>query len=268
MVFWGRMVQEKTTSIRLILGLLRALEGEIFIFGENIRKTYPKHLARIGSLIENPSLYGHLSARDNLRIWVNYFGVSNDRIGKVLELVNLQKTGKKKISDFSTGMKQRLGLATALLHDPELLILDEPTNGLDPMGIIELRTILKRLQGEGQTVLLSSHILSEVEKLVTHIGVIKGGKVVFEGDMQVLQELRQQNLTVQIKVGNVQKALEVIGGAEQMVGEEQLIHFVLEGEAELPFIVRRLVEADVEVYRVIPVANNLEELFLSLNETK
>ena len=190
--FLGANGAGKTTSIRLILGLLKPLRGQVSIFGRDIRETYPKHLRQVGSLIENPSLYEHLSAMDNLRIWSKYFEVDSKRIPEVLDLVDLTKAKNKKTSDFSTGMKQRLGLATALLHDPKLLILDEPTNGLDPLGIIDLRGILQKLQAAGKTILLSSHILSEVEKLVSRIGIIQNGKVVFEGKMKELQALRQQ----------------------------------------------------------------------------
>jgi len=144
--FLGANGAGKTTSIRLILGLLKPASGNVFVFGEDIKKTHPHHFNKIGSLIENPSLYGHLSAEDNLRIWSKFFNTPKQRTAEVLELVNLGDAKKKKTADFSTGMKQRLGLATALLHDPQLIILDEPTNGLDPMGIIKLREILNQLR--------------------------------------------------------------------------------------------------------------------------
>ena len=262
--FLGANGAGKTTSIRLILGLLKPLKGQISIFGKDIRATYPKHLKQVGSLIENPSLYGHLSAMDNLRIWAKYFEVDSKRIHEVLDLMDLTKAKKKKTSDFSTGMKQRLGLATALLHDPQLLILDEPTNGLDPLGIIDLRGVLHTLQAAGKTILLSSHILPEVEKLVNRIGILQNGKVVFEGKMEELQALRRQNISVTLKVSQPQEALQWIPVLQKNLQENQSIRMVLEHESELPQIIRLLVDNGIDIYAVIPNAGNLEELFLSL----
>ena len=268
--FLGANGAGKTTSIRLILGLLKPASGNVFVFGEDIKKTHPHHFNKIGSLIENPSLYGHLSAEDNLRIWSKFFNTPKQRTAEVLELVNLGDAKKKKTADFSTGMKQRLGLATALLHDPQLIILDEPTNGLDPMGIIKLREILNQLRSEGKTILLSSHILLEVEKLVTQIGIIKDGSIVFEGNLQQLQEIKQKNIEVILKVDEVEKAFEIIQiqkkSIEESIDKNRKIKITLDHENELPNIVKSLVNADVNIYEVSPIANDLEKMFLSITK--
>ena len=268
--FLGANGAGKTTSIRIILGLLKPANGNVSIFGEDIKKTHPHHFNKIGSLIENPSLYGHLSAEDNLRIWSKFFNTPKQRISEVLELVSLGDAKKKKTADFSTGMKQRLGLATALLHDPQLIILDEPTNGLDPMGIIELREILNQLRSEGKTILLSSHILLEVEKLVTQIGIIKDGSIVFEGNLQQLQEIKQKNIEVILKVDKVERAFEIIQvqkkSIEESIEKNRKIKIVLDHENELPNIIKSLVNANVNIYEVSPITNDLEKMFLSITK--
>ena len=190
--FLGANGAGKTTTLKMILSLIKSYSGKISVFGKNTKSEYPKYLQQVGSLIENPSFYGHLSAKENLKIWSNYFHSDQNRIQEVLDIVDLGKHSNKKTEQYSTGMKQRLGLATALLHDPQLLILDEPTNGLDPMGIIELRKVLNRLNDEGKTIILSSHILPEVEKIVSHLGILKNGGLVFEGTIAELHAKRDK----------------------------------------------------------------------------
>jgi ABC-type multidrug transport system ATPase subunit len=164
----------KTTTLRLLLGLLRPPRGSA------IKVTFEKR--QIGSCIESPSLYAHLSARENLAIWQTIYRCPRTRIDEALQLVRLEETGRKPAGQFSLGMKQRLGLAIALLHEPQLLILDEPSNGLDPHGMLEMRELLARLNRDnGTTILVSSHLLSEVEKLVTHVAILHRGAVRFQG---------------------------------------------------------------------------------------
>jgi lantibiotic transport system ATP-binding protein len=162
----------KTTTLRLLLGLLRVKSG-------SIKMSFDKR--DIGSCIESPSLYAHLSARENLAIWQTVYRCAEKRIDEVLQLVRLEETGRKPAGRFSLGMKQRLGLAIALLHQPRLLILDEPSNGLDPHGMLEMRELLLRLNKEGTTILVSSHLLGEVEKLVTHLAILHRGTLRFQG---------------------------------------------------------------------------------------
>ena len=262
--FLGANGAGKTTTMRLILGLLKANEGNITILGKDIGANYPGHYNHIGSLIENSSLYAHLSAKDNLKIWCDYFDVRASRINEVLEIVDLQNVGKKNTEAFSTGMKQRLGLAIALLHDPEILLLDEPTNGLDPMGIRDLRNLLKRLRDEGKTIILSSHILHEVERIVTQLGIIKDGKILFQGSINELKELRQQNIQVDIEVKDVSKTLDVLGGRYESVVNDDIITLTIDHAEALPEVLRSLVVRGVDVYEFTPKRKNLEDVFLSI----
>lgn len=176
----------KSTTLKMITGLLYPSEGEIIIFGEPWKR---KHLGRIGALIESPALYGNLTAFENLLVHSKLMGLSEERIDEVLELVELKDTGKKLASQFSMGMKQRLGIAIALLGNPELLILDEPTNGLDPIGIQELRELIRSFPARGITVILSSHILTEVSQLVNYIGIMSDGELRFQGEISLTEDL-------------------------------------------------------------------------------
>ena len=179
--FLGPNGSGKTTTLRLLLGLLKKQKEEIQSFEQHLEENRIGILNRVGSLIENPSLYGHLTAKENLEIYRRNYGAAKERNADVLAIVGLEDTGRKVIKQFSLGMKQRLAIALALLPNPDLLILDEPTNGLDPAGIIELRALVKKLNTEnGMTILLSSHLLSEVEKTVSHIGIISKGKIHFQ----------------------------------------------------------------------------------------
>lgn len=262
--FLGANGAGKTTTMRLILGLLRANKGCIRILGKNINDSYPEHYNHIGSLIENTSLYGHLSAKDNLKIWCDYFDVHYNRIEEVLEIVDLQQVGKKNTEAFSTGMKQRLGLAIALLHDPEILLLDEPTNGLDPMGIRDLRNLLGRLSNQGKTILLSSHILPEVEKIVTQIGIIKDGHMVFEGSINALKELKQKNIHVNIKVSNAAETIALLDTTLQPTDNDSHITIIIDHVDDLPKVLRTIIQSGIDVYEYAPQSKNLEDMFLSI----
>ena len=168
----------KSTSLKMLVGLLRPTGGRIILDGRPWQK---ESLSKIGSLIESPALYGNLTAEENLLVHTRLLKIPKTKITEVLETVNLKNTGKKRVSQFSMGMKQRLGIAAALLNDPELLILDEPTNGLDPFGLQELRELIISFSEKGMTVILSSHILSEVAQVADTIGIISGGKLLFQG---------------------------------------------------------------------------------------
>ncbi len=170
----------KSTTLKMIAGLIKPSEGEIIYKGQPWQR---KDLAEIGALIESPPLYGNLTAQENLLVRTTVLGLAESRIEEVLALVGLQNTGKKKARQFSMGMKQRLGLALALLNQPKLLILDEPTNGLDPLGIQALRELIRSLPAQGISVILSSHILSEVENTVDTIGIIANGQLGYQGEL-------------------------------------------------------------------------------------
>ncbi|RRJ64085.1 lantibiotic protection ABC transporter ATP-binding subunit [Paenibacillus oralis] len=168
----------KTTTLKMIAGLLRPSSGEIWVNGKPWSRDC---LAEIGALIESPALYGNLTARENLLVHTRLLNLPETRIREVLETVGLTGTGRKKASQFSLGMKQRLGIAIALVQNPKLLILDEPTNGLDPLGIQDLRELIRSFPDRGITVILSSHILTEVEHTADDIGIISGGRLCYEG---------------------------------------------------------------------------------------
>ncbi|WP_165917252.1 ABC transporter ATP-binding protein [Flaviaesturariibacter aridisoli] len=186
--FLGPNGAGKSTSIRLLTGMLLSQQDNIFIHGRSLRQQGPEIFRSIGTLIEQPSLWGHLTARENLRVIATLRGLPASRMDAVLETVGLGAVQHRRVSQYSLGMKQRLGIALALLPDPKLLLLDEPANGLDPSGIIEIRDLLKRLhREEGKTVFVSSHLLAEVEKTCTHIGIIHKGVLRYENTLEQLR---------------------------------------------------------------------------------
>ncbi|EFI70322.1 bacitracin transport ATP-binding protein BcrA [Lysinibacillus fusiformis ZC1] len=192
----------KSTTLKMITGMLRPNAGEIIFNGHLWSR---KDLQDIGVLIETPPLYDNLTAKENLKVRTIALGIPQSRIDEVLEIVDLTNTGKKRAGQFSLGMKQRLGIAIALLNKPKLLILDEPTNGLDPIGIQELRKLIRSLPEQGITVILSSHILHEVEQVVDDIGIIAGGKLGYQGPApqgHELESLFMQVVTANRKVGH------------------------------------------------------------------
>jgi ABC-2 type transport system ATP-binding protein len=179
-VLLGRNGAGKSTTLKIMLGLIRADAGETFLLG---RPWARQSLSRVGASIEGPALYRHLSARDNMRVHARLTGISNQRVDEVLEGVGLGGAGRKRTRSFSTGMRARLALAIALLTDPEVLVLDEPQNGLDPEGIIELRRLIRALAADGRTIVISSHQLGEVTQLADDIGVLAGGRLAYEGPL-------------------------------------------------------------------------------------
>ena len=264
--FLGPNGAGKTTTLRLLLGLLKKQDGEINIFNLPFEKNRIDILRKTGSLIESPSLYAHLSAKENLAILQKVYQCKPSRIEEVLKIVGLENTGKKSTGKFSLGMKQRLSIAIALMHEPELLILDEPTNGLDPNGIIEMRELLKQLNKDlGMTILVSSHLLSEIEKMVTHVGIINKGKLIFQGTMGELHEAQHQQSFMCFETGNVEKSKEVLktNGIQFQQEGSQLHMPVLEREL-IASINKQLVEQDIKVYQISIVKNDLESIFIDL----
>lgn len=262
--FLGPNGAGKTTTLKLILGLLRKQQGEIAVLGKPFAENRVKILKRVGSLIEFPSLYGHLTAVENLKVWQKIYRTDDPRITEVLSLVGLASV-KKKANQFSLGMKQRLGIAVALLHKPELLILDEPTNGLDPNGIIEMREMLRSLSTQqGITILVSSHLLAEIEKLVTDVGVINKGKLMFQGPLADLMKM-QQSATLLFETSANEKAIELLSklgiAAVAQNGFIEVTNLPKEKVAEVN---RYLVQLSVDVYRIMPVQNNLETIFMEM----
>lgn len=264
--FLGPNGAGKTTTLRLLLGLLRRQSGDIHIFGQPFNPNRQSILGRIGSLIESPSLYSHLTARENLMIWQKVYQCPKNRIEAVLRLTGIADTGEKKTGQFSLGMKQRLGIAVALLHAPRLLILDEPTNGLDPGGIVEMRELLRQINQEsGITIVISSHLLSEIEKLVTDVGIIHRGKMQFEGPLDELMRVRRSHSSLVIETGAPDKALAL---AQQTCGEARLIN----GKINLPHqdkttiaaLNQQFVMADIPVYQITGKEDDLESIFMQM----
>lgn len=262
--FLGPNGAGKTTTLRLILGLLKKQQGSISVFGKPFHENRVEILKQVGSMIESPSLYGHLTAFENLSLVQKVYQCPKTRIQEVLNLVGLPDTGKKKASQFSLGMKQRLGIAIALLHNPSLLILDEPTNGLDPNGMIEIRELLKRLNEEkGITIILSSHLLAEIEKLVTHIGIINKGKLLFQGTLGELKMKQQQLLSVVLETSDHEKTVQIIADNHltSRLEEDKIILPAMSKQA-IAKLNQQLVSNGIEVYEIKAIKNDLESIFM------
>ncbi|MBA2621215.1 MAG: ATP-binding cassette domain-containing protein [Acidobacteria bacterium] len=264
--FLGPNGAGKTTTLKLILGLLKKQHGEILVFGKPFEKNRVETLKNIGSMIESPSIYGHLTAVENLKILQTVYGCPKRRIEEVLELVGLAQTSVKKANEFSLGMKQRLSIAIALLHNPSLLILDEPTNGLDPNGILEIRELLQDLnQNHGITILISSHLLSEIEKLVTHVGIINRGNLLFQGTLAELVSKRQQNSFIIFETNDDSKSAQIINqfGEISWIEAGKIATPILEKET-IAAINLKLAQSGVEVYQISRIENDLEKIFFDV----
>ena len=226
--FLGANGSGKTTTVRMLLGLVLASSGRIELFGEPMPKAASRVLARLGALVEGPAAYGHLSGRANLLLTDasgnrTARGSRSDRarrVDEVLDEVGLGGVGRRPVKAYSLGMRQRLGLATALLREPELLILDEPTNGLDPQGIGEIRQLLGKLNAAGTTILLSSHLLAEVEQLCTRVGVLDRGRLVVQAE---LAELQAPTGRILLRTPDVPAAVALLGDRVAEVRDELLV---------------------------------------------
>jgi len=263
--FLGPNGAGKTTTLRLLLGLLRKQDGNIEIFQKDFSSHRIEILKRLGSLIEQPSLYGHLTAKENLEIYRRIYKCNKTRVDDVLKLVGLENTGKKKAKQFSLGMKQRLSIAIALLHQPELLILDEPTNGLDPNGIIEVRELLKKLNKEhNTTVLVSSHILNEVERMATHVGIIHKGKMLFQGTLPDLQHMKTKQAELEIETNDNSRAKQILQTDFSVTEKDKKIFIPFKNNEQTAAINRILVENGLDVFALHPQQSDLEQLFLDI----
>jgi ABC-type multidrug transport system ATPase subunit len=266
--FLGPNGAGKTTTLRLVLGLLKKQIGFISIFNKAFDEHRIEILQNTGSLIESPSIYAHLTAAENLNLLQKVYQCPKERINEVLEIVGLLHTGKKKAGKFSLGMKQRLSIAIALLHNPSLLILDEPTNGLDPNGILEVRELLKKINSEHKiTIVISSHLLAEIEKMVTHVGIINKGRLLFQGTMEELHREQIQSAFISIETSDTEKAMKIISAA-------QIVPVLKEGQIIIPNIEKEMiaklnksfVENNISVYSITPVKNDLESIFMDLTK--
>jgi lantibiotic transport system ATP-binding protein len=268
--FLGHNGAGKSTTIRLILRLIKPTLGSIEVFGLPSNNNQKTIYARVGALIESPSLYDHLSAFENLRVTATYLQIGKHRIQEVLEIVGLENEGKKPIRAYSTGMKQRLGLALALLNDPELIILDEPTNGLDPQGIVELRGIIQKLNTDfGKTIFLSSHILSEIEMICSHVGIIKKGKKLFEGTIEALKAANTEGMKVQLETNNYDKTIQFLTHQNIIFSKNENAHTLLldlQNKVQISDLATKLIQNDIGIYELSIKNQRLEDLFLTLND--
>ena len=260
----GRNGAGKTTTMKMLLGLTTPTSGKIKIFGKNIRENEKEILPRIGSLIESPGFYPNLTATENLKIFADLRGLKDSKYIKgALELVNLPYRDKKLFSRYSLGMKQRLAIALAIMHNPELLILDEPINGLDPIGIAEVRSFIKELCDErGKTILISSHILSEISLLADDVGIIDHGKLLEE---ESLEELEAKNTKfIHFLVSDARQAAQIIltefnNKNMQVVDGNNL--YLYDTTLPTDVINRLLFERGINIYQVHLCEDTLEDYF-------
>lgn len=266
--FLGPNGAGKTTTIRLLLGLLPVKNNRIRIFNENQSTTNrSKAFSKIGSLIEHPSLYEHLSAWNNLEITRRLRNINKERMYEVLELVNLSDASKKLVKNYSLGMKQRLGLALALMPKPELLILDEPINGLDPAGIIEIRELLLRLnQEQGITIFLSSHLLPEIEKLVTHLGILNNGNLIYQGTIDQLTEMNNSKRVIQIETDDLEKARVILNNRYKVLKKDNVLEISFQSKQQIASIGRELIQAGINLYQLNVLSKNLEATFMEMTQ--
>jgi lantibiotic transport system ATP-binding protein len=268
--FLGPNGAGKTTTLRLVLGLLRKQKGEVYFFGEPLQRNRIAILRRIGSLIEQPSLYAHLSGLENLQIYQKIYQCRRERVDEVLHLVGLTTAAGKKAGRYSLGMKQRLAIGISLMSKPDLIILDEPTNGLDPGGIVETRELLQRLNREqGLTVVVSSHLLAEVEKLATHVGIIHLGKLLFQGTLPQLQSLKTNTAGWIVETSDATAAGAILQAHFnlQVTGTGALT-LAITDQNDAAAANRLLVQQGLPVYQLYQQQNNLEALFMEMTHTE
>ncbi|KQL33490.1 bacitracin ABC transporter ATP-binding protein [Bacillus sp. FJAT-25509] len=260
--FLGPNGAGKTTTIRMMVGLMNISEGDVVINGHSIKSNFEEAIKNVGAIVENPELYKFLSGYDNLLQYARMDkNVTKEKIDEVVELVGLTGAIRQKVKTYSLGMRQRLGLAQCLLHDPKVLILDEPTNGLDPAGIREMRDHLQLLtKKKGMAIIVSSHLLAEMEMMCDRIGIIQQGKLI---DVQTVTELTTEDVqTYSIEVNNNETALKVLAkhNAQLVDGE---IHIELTRE-DVPNVIELLVENRIRVYGFKANAKTLEDRFLEI----
>jgi len=264
--FLGPNGSGKTTTIGMLLGLIRPTSGSMELFGQDTGRDRPSLLRRTSAVLENSPFYPYLSGRDNLEVFARTMdGVNKSRIDEVLETVGLKKRAKSKTKTYSLGMRQRLSVAVALLSDPELIILDEPTNGLDPSGIIEIRELISQLGEQGKTIFLSSHLLHEVEQVCNHVAVLNKGRVITQGPVD---ELLHRGKMLQVRVSDTDAAVALLMDVEwiKTIETEEGIIFVEAEEERFPDINEMLVKAGIRISEMKKSTESLEDFFLEAIE--
>lgn len=264
--FLGPNGAGKTTTIRMMVGLMKMTEGDVIIKGHSINSDFKKAIHHVGGIVENPEMYPFMSGWKNLLHYSRMMpGISEDRIHEVVQLVGLEKRIKEKVGKYSLGMRQRLGIAQALLHKPSVLILDEPTNGLDPSGIREIRAYIRRLaEEEGVAVIVSSHILSEMEMMCDRIGIIKNGELI---SIQTVKDALEQTEEKEVAM-EATPVDDTIAALKEMTGKDVSLQdgrmtFTIERE-KVPTIIAGLVQREIQIYSVNVNRSTLEDKFLDL----
>lgn len=264
--FLGPNGSGKTTTIKMILRLIDSDEGEIKVNGFDNRKQFEQAMECIGAIVENPDMYKYMSGIDNLKLHARIRNIDEKRIAEVLEMVGLKDRAKDKVGKYSLGMKQRLGLALTLLHNPKVLILDEPTNGLDPAGIKQLRDILKKISHEENVaVFVSSHILTEMQQMCDRVAVLDNGKIV--KIEQITNSKEEKIETIELRIKDKNKAIKILKEKFEVDAKEEKDSLLVTIQTEkVPEVVRELAIEDVGIKAVIPREHNLEEIFFDATE--
>jgi ABC-2 type transport system ATP-binding protein len=262
--FLGPNGAGKTTTIGLLLGLLSPTSGKVEVFGEDI-SVNAAVLKRVGSIVETSAFYPYLSGADNLRVLATIGGVNEQRIQSVLNIVGMADRAKHKYKTYSLGMKQRLGIAAALLSDPELILLDEPTNGLDPAGMKEVRELIVQLSGMGKTIFLSSHLLGEVEQVCTRVAIIKRGEVIAHGNVN---ELLQRGQRLQVIVSDTERAVEILKHVDWIhnVTARNNMIFLETSKENASRINEFLAKSNIFLSELKTVDSTLEDFFLEITQ--
>ncbi|REJ07442.1 ABC transporter ATP-binding protein [Halobacillus trueperi] len=264
--FLGPNGAGKTTTIRMMVGLMEMTDGDVIIQGQSVQNNFKGAIRHVGGIVENPEMYPFMSGWKNLVHYARMMpGITEERIKEVVKLVGLEKRMKEKVGKYSLGMRQRLGIAQALLHKPSVLILDEPTNGLDPSGIREIRAYIRRLAEEEEVaVIVSSHILSEMEMMCDRIGIIKNGELIsIQTVHDALQQTDEKEVSIEATpVDQTMVALQEMTGKE-VSRKEELLTFTVEKE-KIPSVVADLVQKGIQIYSVNVNRSTLEDKFLDL----
>lgn len=258
MGFIGPNGAGKTSVIKLILGLYKLSSGNIKICGYDINNNYVNAIKNVGAIIENPDMYMYMSGYDNLMISSYIYNVSKSRVEEVIKLVNLDKRIYDKVNTYSLGMRQRLGIAQAIIHNPKLLILDEPTNGLDPEGIMELKILLKKLAGNGMGIIVSSHILSELESFCNMVCIINKGSVINYTNIDKLINISSSNYVLELSNVNVNEYLD-----NYNIIDDNHIKINVDSK-KLNVVIKKLVNNNISIYEIKREVLSLEEIFMSL----
>ncbi|WP_031459741.1 ABC transporter ATP-binding protein [Chloroflexus sp. MS-G] len=266
--FLGPNGAGKTTTIAMLLGLVRPTKGQAIVLGHDVQREPALALRRVGAMIEAPAFYPYLSGADNLRVLARAGGIPAARVKEVLETVELNDRARDKVATYSQGMKQRLAIAAALLPDPELIMLDEPTNGLDPAGTVEIRNLIRSLAAGGRTILLCSHLLHEVEQLCNRVAILKEGKLIAAGEVATLLR-RGQGVRLRVQ-GNPEPAVHLLRTLPWVSGvtvqeEAIIIDAPVERAAEINAL---LIRADIVVAEIGANHSSLEEFFLTVTRTE